>query len=63
MSARPCAAAGRFIRDDEEDAAADDPWAVRLARRYYAKLYREYAVVDLTRYKVRDRHTKRTSQS
>ncbi len=42
----------RFIRDDREDAAADDRWAVRLAKRYYAKLYREYAIVDLSRYKV-----------
>ncbi len=25
---------------------------MRLAKRYYAKLYREYAIVDLSRYKV-----------
>lgn len=42
----------RFIRDDNEDAATDDRWALRLAKRYYAKLYREYAIVDLSRYKV-----------
>ena len=42
----------RFIREDSEDAEAEDRWAVRLAKRYYAKLYREYAIVDLSRYKV-----------
>ncbi|EIE22911.1 hypothetical protein COCSUDRAFT_8481, partial [Coccomyxa subellipsoidea C-169] len=40
----------RFIRSAEEDAAAEDRWALRLAKRYYAKLYREYAIVDLSRY-------------
>ena len=42
----------RFIREEAEDAEAEDRWAVRLAKRYYAKLYREYAIVDLSRYKV-----------
>lgn len=42
----------RFIRSAEEDAAAEDRWALRLAKRYYAKLYREYAIVDLSRYQV-----------
>ncbi|BDA50345.1 Protein FRA10AC1 homolog [Coccomyxa sp. Obi] len=40
----------RFIRSEEEDAAAEDRWALRLAKRYYSKLYREYAIVDLSRY-------------
>ena len=43
----------RFIRSEEEDAAAEDRWALRLAKRYYSKLYREYAIVDLSRYQVR----------
>ncbi|RMZ52552.1 hypothetical protein APUTEX25_003695 [Auxenochlorella protothecoides] len=40
----------RFIRSDAEDAAGD-PWEVRLARRYYAQLYREYAIADLSRHR------------
>ncbi|KAL4419431.1 hypothetical protein ABPG77_006358 [Micractinium sp. CCAP 211/92] len=39
----------RFIRADEDDAA--DSWEVRLAKRYYSKLFKEYAIADLTRYK------------
>ncbi|KAL4855321.1 hypothetical protein ACK3TF_004070 [Chlorella vulgaris] len=39
----------RFIRSEEDDAT--DSWEVRLARRYYSKLFREYAVADLSRYK------------
>lgn len=39
----------RFIRSEDDDAA--DSWEVRLARRYYSKLFREYAVADLSRYK------------
>jgi hypothetical protein len=42
----------RFIRTEEDDAAGD-AWEVRLARRYYAKLFREYAIVDLSHYKAR----------
>ena len=41
----------RFIRSAEDD--ADDSWEARLARRYYAKLFREYAIADLSRHKVR----------
>ena len=44
----------RFIRSEEDDAGGD-AWEVRLARRYYAKLFREYAIVDLSRYKARTR--------
>lgn len=38
----------RFIRteqDDEEQA----PWVVNMARTYYSKLFREYALVDLSK--------------
>lgn len=36
---------------DKEDPEAGLAWEVRLARRYYAKLHREYALADMTRYK------------
>ena len=29
-----------------------DSWETRMARRYYAKLFKEYAIADLSRYKV-----------
>ena len=38
----------RFVRDDEEDERRGDAWAVRLARRYHEKLYKAYAVFDLS---------------
>jgi protein FRA10AC1 len=41
----------RFIRSSADDAAAEEDSWVRLAQRYYAKLYREYAIVDLSRYR------------
>lgn len=40
----------RFLRtaaDDAQDNPAD--WGVRLAKRYYARLFKEYAIVDLSR--------------
>eukprot|EP00270_Netrium_digitus_P017118 TRINITY_DN6234_c0_g1_i4.p1 TRINITY_DN6234_c0_g1~~TRINITY_DN6234_c0_g1_i4.p1 ORF type:complete len:215 (-),score=55.77 TRINITY_DN6234_c0_g1_i4:286-930(-) len=39
----------RFIRTEEDDAGAT--WEQRLARRYYNKLFREYCLADMTRYK------------
>ncbi|KAL4444099.1 hypothetical protein ABPG75_011836 [Micractinium tetrahymenae] len=39
----------RFIRSEEDDAT--DSWEVRLAKRYYSKLFKEYAIADLSRYK------------
>ena len=42
----------RFIRDDEDDNKMwKEKWEVRMAKRYYDKLYKEYALVDLSRYK------------
>ncbi len=41
----------RFIRAPEDD--ADESWEARLAKRYYAKLFREYAVADLSRHQAR----------
>lgn len=40
----------RFVRSEEDDTS--DSWEVRMARRYYAKLFKEYAIADLSRYKV-----------
>lgn len=39
----------RFIRRPEDEHISS--WEAQLARRYYAKLYKEYAVIDLSRYK------------
>ncbi|DBA90792.1 TPA: hypothetical protein ACH3X1_003997 [Trebouxia sp. C0004] len=39
----------RFVRTAEDD--INDSWDVRMARRYYSKLFKEYAVADLSRYR------------
>eukprot|EP00877_Chromochloris_zofingiensis_P003571 jgi/Chrzof1/13214/Cz07g24200.t1 len=39
----------RFLRTAEDDAG--DSLDVRLAKRYYAKLFKEYCIADLSRYK------------
>lgn len=39
----------RFVRTEDDDIT--DSWEVRMARRYYAKLFKEYAIADLSRYK------------
>ena len=40
----------RFLReDDEQDKSAS--WEEQIAQKYYASLYREYAVCDLKHYK------------
>ena len=39
----------RFLRTAEDDAEAS--WEVRLARRYYDRLFKEFAIVDLSHYK------------
>lgn len=41
----------RFVRDDSYDEQHCDDWRVRMARRYYNKLYKEYGIIDLSRYK------------
>ncbi|OQS03555.1 hypothetical protein THRCLA_21135 [Thraustotheca clavata] len=42
----------QFLRDDEADAAAGEKnWRVRMAMRYYKKLFKEYALGDFSRYK------------
>ena len=40
-----------FIRDDDKDRLHSEDWKVRMARRYYDKLYKEYAIIDLSRYR------------
>jgi protein FRA10AC1 len=39
-----------FVRDDEVDEANKEDWKTRISRRYYDKLYKEYAIIDLSRY-------------
>lgn len=41
----------QFIRDEEEDLKrGEDDWEVRMSVRYYRKLFREYALADLSLY-------------
>lgn len=45
----------RFLRGPQDDdaaavgSAAANSWGARLARRYYARLFKEYAIADLSR--------------
>ena len=45
----------RFIWDEEEESQDDQDdcssWGERLAKKYYERLYREYCICDLSRYK------------
>ncbi|KAI9020375.1 folate-sensitive fragile site protein Fra10Ac1-domain-containing protein [Hyaloraphidium curvatum] len=41
----------RFLREEADDALLADSWEQRLAKRYYDRLFKEYAVADLQRYK------------
>ena len=40
----------QFVRDDEEDAKQSSSWEVRMARKYYSLLYKEFAIADLSRF-------------
>jgi len=40
----------RFIRSEQDD-LDESPSVVRMARKYYSRLFREYGIVDLSRYK------------
>lgn len=42
----------KFVRSAEEDSRDGADWKVRLARRYYDKLYKEYAIIDLSRHEL-----------
>lgn len=41
----------QFVRDFDEDVKNRGDWKIRLARRYYDRLYKEYAIFDVSRYK------------
>lgn len=41
----------RFVRTAEEDELAKKNWGKRLAKRYYEKLFKEYALADMRMYK------------
>ena len=42
----------QFVRDDERDRKdMSNSWEVRMARKYYNKLYKEYALADLSLYR------------
>ncbi|KAF6255475.1 folate-sensitive fragile site protein Fra10Ac1-domain-containing protein [Scenedesmus sp. NREL 46B-D3] len=42
----------RFLRGPEDDEGEQGgSWGARLARKYYARLFREFAIADLSRYK------------
>jgi protein FRA10AC1 len=42
----------QFVRDDEQDEKAmSRSWEVRMARKYYNRLFKEYAVGDFSRYR------------
>ena len=39
----------RFLWSDNDD--ANETWAKRLAKKYWDKLFKEYCIADLSRYK------------
>jgi len=39
----------KFLWDEDE--SGEDSWEVQLARKYYDKLFKEYVIIDLSRYK------------
>lgn len=41
----------QLVRDDNFDEEHCADWKVRMARRYYNKLFKEYAIIDLSKYK------------
>jgi protein FRA10AC1 len=42
----------QFLRDDDDDAVkGETDWKVRMAVRYYQKLFKEYALGDFSRYR------------
>jgi hypothetical protein len=43
--------AHQFVRDDEQDETLHDNWKVRMARKYYDQLFKEFAIVDLSRHR------------
>jgi protein FRA10AC1 len=45
------AANHRFLREEHDDAQLGESWEQRLAKRYYDRLFKEYALADLSRYR------------
>ncbi|KAJ1553600.1 hypothetical protein HK405_007455 [Cladochytrium tenue] len=41
----------RFLRDDDDEDAAEATWEQRVARRYYDKLFKEFCLANLERYR------------
>lgn len=41
----------QLVRDYDDDLKNSNNWKVRMARRYYDRLYKEYAIIDLSKYK------------
>lgn len=41
----------QFVRDDNEDSKTFTSWEIRMARKYYDQLFKEYAIADISRYK------------
>ncbi|RKO91850.1 folate-sensitive fragile site protein Fra10Ac1, partial [Blyttiomyces helicus] len=39
----------RFLRSDEDD--SDTSWEARVAKKYYDKLFREYTLAEMSRFK------------
>jgi len=40
----------QFVRDDKHDEEHRGDWRIRMARKYYDKLYKEFAIADLSQY-------------
>lgn len=41
----------KFLWDSDSDEESDESsWGVRVAKKYYARLFKEYAICDLSRY-------------
>ncbi|KAJ3152651.1 hypothetical protein HDU89_001344 [Geranomyces variabilis] len=41
----------RFLRSDADDETLSSSWASRVAKKYYDRLFKEYCLADLSRYK------------
>jgi hypothetical protein len=42
----------RFVHTAEEMTQMQGSWETRMATKYYQRLFKEYALIDLSRYKV-----------
>lgn len=41
----------KFLWDEKDEAAIESSWELQLAKKYYDKLFKEYCICDLSRYK------------